>query len=494
VFLFNRRQPNDWRTLGALTCIYVLIFLPLQLAFPVPFQGDDILYSVQINQDRIDVQDFYEYRRANGPGWLMYILYQWSDPLKDSHSTTGVFFFIGVIHYILVMVTAQIIQTIRRMRAIAPQINIAFWGGLLVMFQQPAIECLSNISYGFRLIGAVWVGLFLWLQLRQLALFPLQIPFGRGHVAVVIQCITSAAVGTLAVAFYEVNAYFLMLAGLLPVLIDIPRPFRAFAYKWRAYFFQWGLAAGIPIAIQLQNMNAALTERATNAPLAMATVMKQWVYATAQHLLPNFHGALFYTSIPYALAMGVLLYLLVQWGRQAPPHAKWMVGAGLGHAVTFIFLVGWLPYYAPRLFVANAMVTSIMMAFAVNALHGRAKWALVTIVASSVLNVGHFYALQQADHRTLMAIRHLLESPMPCRRITATAHRMPVLDLSLKQTQSFTEYFNYSMDTPNSCHTVHLHNPFFDINVTSGMYRSITAKLWSGFRLGQRYTITHSPY
>ena len=231
-----KRQP-PYSDIILLSMIFLLVYGSFLLFWNIPIQIDDLNFAYQVNHLKVEFDQFYEFKRSNIPGILLYKLYQFMAIFKTPFSTNVMYIFYAIVNYLTCILTYFFIRKGLAISSFKSIINIPFWATLIFMIQQPAIECYANGAFGLRLCSGIFVILFLINQLYQLKSIS------------VIRLITSMVLAYFAISFYEINAFFLVIGGAFPFLIKNNNIFK----KWHLYYSFLVTSIGIPVLIRINN-------------------------------------------------------------------------------------------------------------------------------------------------------------------------------------------------------------------------------------------------
>ncbi len=118
---------------------------------------------------------------------------------------------------------------------------------------------------------------------------------------------------------------------------------------------------------------------------------------------------------------------------------------------------------------------------------------LGTLLATSIINILHFFVIQDAHHTTLNRIKAHIEyadSNNMCANIYAATNRAPLIGLLPHKTVDLAYFFNYALDTKQTCHNVVMEDTFWDLNTTHRMVETVTSKFWGAFFIHDPYRVT----
>ena len=475
--LFSRLKIQEpYKDIILLSMIFLLVYGSSLLFWNIPIQGDDFNFAYQVNHLNVELDQFYEFNRANIPGILLYKLYQFMAIFKTHFSTNIMYIFYAIVNYLTCILTYFFIRKGLSISLFKSITNIPFWATLILMVQQPAIECYANGAFGYRLCSGIFVILFLINQLYQLKSIS------------IIRMIASIFLAYFAISFYEVNAFFLVIGAAFPFLVKDNNTLK----KWYLYYSFLITSIGIPVLIRINNFAITINEKSKSSLPEITDIVNRFVYYIFQHILPNLRGGIFYASIPYLITLTIIFVLFIKSLNQKTKPINIIAIVFGVYMCSFVIIISFLPYFAPRLLYTNTIFYSLIIAMILNVIsaHYTKKWVnclAIMLIVSSIINIGHFFILQNNAYKTLIAVKQTLEyaeQQNSCVNIDITHDQPTAVKLIGNHMRDITNIYTAALNISPMCHRVVIYNNFSNINTKSNMITNISKKLWSAFNSG----------
>lgn len=497
------KLKNNTFDLLLLGLIFVCLFIIPGLLFNIPIQGDDFWGYNYANFHDQGFTKFPEFKRSVVSGFFLYKLYQISGLFKQSMNTNAVFFLYYTIHFINASFLYTLLKKITKTTKFELKLNLPFWSALIFLVQQPAIECYSNIANGLRLIGPLFILLFLINQLYQL------------NYVSKYRIIISMILSYLSFDFYEANIYFLGLSFFLPLTRigqDLAQDMRlkatlrkSFFIKWMSYYMSLLLSILPSLLTFLLNGTKTLSSKSSEHVINYISIVKKLIYYLAQNTLPNLHGSLFICSLIYLFCIVLMTIISLKFYKHFSRSLRTFVGILIAYMLLFIFIISSFPHFAPRLLYSNMLVYAIVIALLVNAVltirsieqnkfwAASIKFALFGIILSSVVNIFHFFVLQHQTHAYFLHVKEKLSqlgSSRGCLSISINCIKPdPVRIIGPIKSKNISPLYHYVLSFTDICHTVTLNNtyPLYDVN--SNIKSLLSSKLFNAFYTKPIYEI-----